>query len=186
MLLRLTKIIISLRVSSFLLLILIMDNKYKEGPYVVDNMQNLQVSESERIIDSLMAVSTVSVAQLGNQHGGYAVSVFCTQVKDTALCSHALTLSQNGAYPQTTVTVTLTLNSGAYPARLCFPQTERELLLARFFLGFAVDWDLVRLTLLSGLVTNTGMVNCYLEWAVRKFIAAGSVSLALLLIVVSK
>ena len=43
-----------------------MDNEYKEGPYVVDNMQNSQVSQSEQIIDSLMALSTVSVAQLGN------------------------------------------------------------------------------------------------------------------------
>jgi len=63
---------------------------------------------------------------------------------------------------------------------------KKKLLLARFFLGFAVEWDLVRLTLLSGLVTNTGIVNCYLEWAVRKFIAPGSVFLVLLLIVVSK
>jgi hypothetical protein len=70
-----------------------MDNKYKEGPYVVDNMQNLQVSQSEQIMDTLMAVSTVSVAQLGNQHGGYAVSVFCTEVEDTALCNHALTVT---------------------------------------------------------------------------------------------
>jgi hypothetical protein len=78
-----------------------MDDKYKEGPYVVDNMQNLQVSQSEQIIDSLMALSTVSVAQLGNQHGSYAFSVFCTQVKDIALCTHVLTVSQNGAYPLT-------------------------------------------------------------------------------------
>lgn len=103
-----------------------MDNEYKEGPYVVDNMQNSQVSQSEQIIDSLMALSTVSVVQLGNQHGGYAVSVFCTQVKDTALCTHALTVSQKGAYPLTTATVTLTSNSGAFPAGLCVPQKKKS------------------------------------------------------------
>lgn len=61
-----------------------------------------------------------------------------------------------------------------------------KLLLARVFLGFAVEWDVVRQKLLSDLVTNTGMVKCYFEWAVRIFIAPGSVSLVLLLIVVSK
>jgi hypothetical protein len=54
---------------------------------VVDNVQNLQVSQSEQIIDSLMAVSTVSVAQLGNQHGGYVVNVSSIPRSRTPHCA---------------------------------------------------------------------------------------------------
>jgi len=38
---------------------------------------------------------------------------------------HALTVSQNEAYPLTMATVTLTVNSGGFPARLCVPQKKK-------------------------------------------------------------
>lgn len=54
---------------------------------MVDNVQNLQVSQGEQIIDSWIAASNVSVAQLGNQHGGYAVNVSSVPRSRTPHCA---------------------------------------------------------------------------------------------------
>jgi hypothetical protein len=56
-------------------------------------------------------------------------------------------------------TVTLTLNSGAFPSRLRIPQ--KKAFVGQIFSWVLHEWDLVRLKLLSGLVTNSGKVNCY-------------------------
>jgi hypothetical protein len=46
-----------------------------------------------------------------------------------------------------------------------------HVLLATAFLEFLVEWGIVRPELLTGLVTNTRTVNCYMEFEVTKFIA---------------
>jgi hypothetical protein len=147
-------------------------------------VQNLQVSQSEQIIDSWWRYPLLVLPSL-------ATSMVVTQLKCLLYPGQGHRTAHSRANRLTERGISTDHGSSDPDFKFwCLSCTavfhRTKLLLARVFLGFAVEWDLVRQKLLSGLVKSTRMVNCYLGWAVRKFIAPCSVSLVLLLVVVSK